>query len=268
MVKKNILDTTLYILTSASFKKNTWKRIGKYFLFSLAILLLTWGIIHRQQIFFSFGDMAFGGKIANHTFYNLEIAEGFFKLADISSERKPLWLNYQISRVNFIKGDFSQAIYFANKELELHPTNCRTHYIRGLTYAYMDRLDAAISDFEAFNTCFPDTWAGHNDLAWFWFRKGNMNKVIEVIEPSAQKYTTNAWVQNTYGVALMNLGRYQEAEKALLLAKESAAKMTPKDWGESYPGNDPSVYKKGLDVMRESIDANLKIIHTKKAIHK
>lgn len=270
MVTKNIPKLLLKARTHirAIFKKNTYKRIGMSVLLVCAAILLVWGVIHRQQLLFSIGDLAFGGKVAHHTFYNLQVAEVFYTLADMSSDTKIPWLNYQISRVNFIKGDFSEAIHFANKELELYPDNCRTHYIRGLTYAYMERLDAAISDFETFNICFPNTWAGHNDLAWFWFRKGNMQKVVDVIEPSAKKYPTNAWVQNTYGVALMNLGRYKEAEKALLLAQAAAANMTEKDWGIAYPGNDPRVYRKGLDVMRKSIEANLTIIQNKKAIHK
>ncbi len=218
---------------------------------------------NRYIIYFEFGNRAFGGKIMNHTFYNIYAAEYF--LTKANEKDLPLeWTNYQLSRINFIRGNLIQAIYFANEELRLYPNNCRTHYIRGLAYGYAEDLDNAISDFEIFNKCFPNSWAGHNDLAWFWFKKGDTKKVIQIIEKVKDFNMGSAWVQNTYGVALMNEGRYNEAEKALLSAKQNSANMTEEDWGKSYPGNNPLIYKKGLTKLRESIDSNLRILQQKK----
>ena len=188
------------------------------------------------------------------------MAEKFFVLADKSDHKKVTWLNYQLSRIYFIKGDFDKAIIQADLELVYHPDNCRTHYIRGLTYGYMDNLDYAIKDFQKFNTCFPNTWAGYNDLSWFWFRKGDMKKVVEIINTVKEIYPQNPWIQNTYGVALMNLKRYGEAEIAFKNAKIGIESMTYKDWGRAYPGNNPSVYKEGFEAMKKSIDENLVLI--------
>jgi tetratricopeptide (TPR) repeat protein len=232
------------------------------FVIILSISLL---YTYRYKAYYAVGTTAFGGKVLGMSVYNIALAEKFFTMA---KEEVPeaIWVNYQLSRINFIKGDLQRAIYFADRELELYPDNCRTHYIRGLTYGYMEHLDEAITDFETFNQCFPDTWAGHNDLAWFWFRKGDMDKVIKVIESTISVGTNAAspWLQNTYGVALMNTGSYLRAENALRMADYLAQNMTEEDWGKAYPGNDPKIYEQGLESMRRSIKSNLDILEKKR----
>ncbi len=237
----------------------------------LSLLIVTSSIfLFRENIYFYLATKAFGGKVSvkilnkdySHTFYNLDLAEYFFTKANENKNPKQ-WVNYQLSRISFIRGDLDTALHFADRELVLYPDNCRTHYIRGLTYGYIDTvqsLDNAISDFEKFNVCFPNTWAGHNDLAWFWFRKGNMKKVIEVVEVVIEKNKKNPWLENTYGTALMNVGEYKKAREAFEAAKKSADLMTKESWGVAYPGNNPKVYGKGLSAMRESIEKNLKAL--------
>lgn len=226
-----------------------------------------YAFVKRDTIYFYVASKAFGGKVSikildknySQTFYDLDLAEYFFIKAN-EKEKPEQWVNYQLSRINFIRGDLNSAVSFADKELELYPDNCRTHYVRGLAYGYIDTdesLNQAILDFEKFNTCFPNTWAGHNDLAWFWFRKGNMEKVIEVIEVVIEKNKKNPWLENTYGTALMNVGDYKKARIAFDSARKTAELMTEEVWGIAYPGNDPAVYQKGLSAMRESIEKNI-----------
>jgi tetratricopeptide (TPR) repeat protein len=250
-------------------RKHFNQKLLKLLFISVFLMFITTLFFYRQNILFSLGNRFFGGKVFNTTLYDIDMAQTFFELADDSDGKNVMWLNYQLSRIHFIRGELDTAVAYANKELETHPTNCRTHYIRGLAYAYMDKdkeLNKAVSDFEEFNKCFPLTWAGHNDLAWFWFRKGNMEKVINVAEQVTPLYPNNPWIQNTYGTALINVGRYAEAKKALLAAKETADNMTEDMWGAAYPGNNPSIYGKGLSAMRKSIDDNLKIANEKMGI--
>lgn len=220
---------------------------------------------NRHLLFFTLGNTFFGYKILGVTLYTIDYAEYFF-LQTQKGDPSHIWLNYQLSRINFIKGDLERAVMYADKELAYHPDNCRTHYIRGLSYGYMERLNDAIVDFEAFNTCFPDTWAGHNDLAWFWFRKGNVKKMLEVSEAGIKKgnNAANPWLQNTYGIALMNTGRLLAAENAFLMAKYLTENMTEDDWGRAYPGNNPEVYDKGFAAMRQSIMSNLLLVKEKR----
>jgi tetratricopeptide (TPR) repeat protein len=230
----------------------------------LLLVILFLSIFYKHKIYNSLGNLMFGSKIGNYTIYNLELADFFLTLA--ADKKQPdIWTNYQLSRINFIQGNYNEAIIFANTELKFYPENCRTYYIRGLTNAYGQDLDSAIKDFEKFNTCFPDSWAGHNDLAWLWFRKGDNKKVIETVELALNKNTNSLspWLQNTYGVALMNSGRYFEAENALLMAKYLADNMQEKDWGKSYPGNDPQIYGAGLESMRNTINNNILILNKK-----
>lgn len=201
----------------------------------------------------------FFGKVP--TMYNVNVAQFFFKrAASPFFGNTPPFTNYQLSRTYFIQGDFDNAIYYANKELDLYPENCRTHYIRGLTYGYMNDLDNAIEDFETFNTsCVKDSWAGHNDLAWFYFRKGDIEGMLRTMEKVVSKNETNPWVQNAYGIALLNLGRYEEAVIAFKKALTVANAMTEKDWGVAYPGNSPRIYERGLLNMRKTLQENLKV---------
>lgn len=247
-------------------KKYLNQKLTNTLLILISVFLLITLFFYRQNILFYFGNKFFGGKLYKTTLYDIDMSQAFFELADESKDKNTIWLDYQLSRIHFIRGNLTTAIDYANRELVGHPDNCRTHYIRGLAYAYMDTdtsLDKAISDFEQFNTCFPGTWAGHNDLAWFWFRKGNMEKVISVAEEVTKKYPDNPWIQNTYGTALMNVGRYEEAKTALDAAKKTADNMTKEAWGVAYPGNDPSIYDKGLNAMRESINNNLSTLKEK-----
>lgn len=208
------------------------------------------------------GDIFFG---QNYYLYNTNTAQFFFKRAayPLTGKAAP-FAHYQLSRTYFIQGNFDTAIDEANKELELYPKNCRTYYIRGLTYGYMEKLDEAITDFETFNNaCVKDSWAGHNDLAWFYFRKGDIANMRKTIEKVVPLYDMNPWVQNTYGLALLNEGKYKEALAAFEKALYVAEHITEKEWGIAYPGNNPEIYGKGLDSMRTTIHNNLQLAKNK-----
>ncbi|MDI9355335.1 MAG: hypothetical protein QM532_04200 [Cyanobium sp. MAG06] len=123
--------------------------------FLLTILSgLIYVLINRQSLSLQAGHRLFGGSIFGKHLYNIDMAERFFLYSN-SFDNKLEWNNYQLSRVNFIRGNLISAIDYANKELEYFPDNCRTHYIRGLAYSYNNQVDKAISDFEYFNKCFP-----------------------------------------------------------------------------------------------------------------
>jgi len=242
------------------FNKKNIDLLEKNFENLLVILLIVfcfYSFKNRSLIYQHLGNISFGGY-----FYNLEFAKFFFTLS-ANSTPAPMWANYQLSRIYFISGDQDKAVAYADKELELYPSNCRTNYIRGLAYAYSDRLDNAIENFKAFNICFPNTWAGNNDLAWFYFRRGDYVEAKKVLEEVQSKYTTNPWIQNSYGVALMNTGELEKALFSFMAAKKTADNMTEKDWGAAYPGNNPKIYGEGLTAMRNTINQNIIIVNEK-----
>ncbi len=143
--------------------------------------------------------------------------------------------------------------------MEAYPEHWRTYYIIGLTLGYMNREEEAIENFGKFIGWKPESWAARNDKAWLEFRIGDIDAGLTTIGPVTH-LTENAWVQNTYGVLLMNKKRYSEAEEAFNYAKEAVSRLTGKEWGKAYPGNDPRIYGIGLNAMKLSIESNLVLI--------
>ncbi len=226
------------------------------------ITVFIFAYTQKDIVYMRFGDLSFGGKVLGIRIYNISLAKYFYTNA-ANLEHAPQWANYQLSRVNFIGGRQDEAVKYADKELELYPNNCRTNYVRGLAYAYDDKLDKAIENFQAFNICFPDSWAGHNDLAWFYFRQGDFESAKKTIEQVINKYPTNPWIQNSYGVALMNSGDPVRALYAFAAANRVASAMTESDWGSAYPGNDSDIYGEGLEAMRKTIKENMTLVQSK-----
>lgn len=226
----------------------------------LGILSFLLFIYILPALSYTIGNVFFG-KI--HQLYNVKLAQIFFVQAanPLFGNQLP-FAHYQLCRTHFIKGDFDRALMEAKKELELFPENKRTHYMLGLIYGYTHTETLAIEEFSKFIEWKPDTWAGRNDKAWLEFRIGHIDNAIQTIQPVSH-LTDNAWVQNTYGVLLMNKERYLEAKKAFLYAQVAVNSMTEKDWGKAYPGNDPRIYNEGLSAMKLSIENNLKLLEEK-----
>lgn len=171
--------------------------------------------------------------------------------------------HYQLSRIHFIKGGFSEALGEINTELELYPEYKRSYYIRGLVYGYAGLLDLAIADFQTFLEWKPKSWAGHNDLVWVYFQKGDYAEAKAIAMRGLEIAPDNPWLGNALGVALLNLNEFEAAEAALEQAARNAEKLTAEEWGAAYPGNDPAIYPEGLAAMHTSIQENLKLIEKK-----
>lgn len=228
--------------------------------FTITIFLVSIFFILISSAFnLTIGNIFFGGT---PSLYNVNLAQFFFFQAT-----RPLignvapYANYQLSRTYFIKGDLSEAVVLANRELELYPEHYTTYYILGLTLGYMNREEEAIDAFTKFIAYKPNSWAARNDKAWLQFRIGDIDGALETIKPMSTE-STNPWVQNTYGILLFNKNLCTESSEALQNAKKFAGTMTPLEWGKSYPGNDPRVYNLGLTAMRESIEENIALLKT------
>ena len=220
---------------------------------SLATFLATRDAALRFEI----GNYYFGGGA-----YNTQKAEEYFKKA-LEIESDIQGAHYQLARVYFIRGDFYTALNEINKEIELYPDFKRSYYVRGLIYGYAKQPDKATADFKEFLKWKPESWAGHNDLAWVYFMKGDYKNSAETAREGLVSSPNNVWLLNSLGVALLNEGKLTEAKEALTKAQTAAEAMTLADWGKSYPGNNPSVYGDGLDAMRASIKRNLALIADK-----
>ncbi len=213
--------------------------------------------LHNASLRFEIGNHYFGGGA-----YDIEKAESYFKKS-LDIDPKIAGAHYQIARIYFIHGDFYTALDEINNEIELYPDFKRSYYVRGLIYGYANEPDNAIADFKTFLEWKPESWAGHNDLAWVYFMKGDYKNSAATAREGLVFSPNNVWLLNSLGVALLNEGKLIEAKKALTEALTFADAMTPNDWGMSYPGNNPSVYDDGLTAMKTSIRRNLDLIAAK-----
>ncbi len=204
-----------------------------------------------HEVLMELGHYHFGGEGE----YDLTAAKKYFESALLVAPEAPL-IHFNLSRIAFLEGRFNEALLLASLEERRNPTEHRLYYLRGLIYGYDKRYPEAAAAFLEFNRRKPDTWAGHVDLAWIYFQEGKYGQVKETLEVILP-YQNNAWLQNSYGLALLNLGEKAKARDAFLAAQAFAENLTPAAWGAAYTGNDPAFYERGLREMRQSIDANL-----------
>lgn len=210
------------------------------------------------QLFFDIGNYYFGGGA-----YDTEKAETYFRKA-LELDPTLAGPHYQLARIYFVRGDFYPAEIEIHKELELYPDFGRSYYVRGLIYGYSGRLPEAEADFEAFLEWKPESWAGNNDLAWIYFQEGKYAEARDTARAGLKIAPDNPWLLNSLGVALLNLRDEKGAKEAFIKALAVIGSMSEKDWGNAYPGNNPSIYGDGLDAMKASIERNLALIAAKK----
>ncbi|MDO8521209.1 MAG: hypothetical protein Q7S52_03775 [bacterium] len=205
---------------------------------------------------FAVGNYYFGGSKE----YDVDRAETFFRKTLALDFFYP-GVHYQLGRTLFIQGDMYAAEREIDEELKLHPDFWRSYYMRALIRGYGGAFFGAARDFEEFLRHKPESWAAHNDLAWVYFQLGEYAKVRDTALDGLNYAPENAWLNNSLGIALMNLGDKEGAKTALERAGRAAEQMTPDGWGRAYPGNDPRVYAAGLAAMRSSIKENLALLN-------
>jgi len=225
-----------------------------------------WLLLERKEtisdFYYNRGSYYFGGGA-----YNLPAAQHAFEEALAHSEGRYPFAYYQLGRIYFVQGDFSSALIEEDAELSNYPDHYRVHYVEGLIYGYRKQYIQAEEQFKLFIAQEPyPTWAGRNDLAWIYFSEGDYTDAAAIAKNGLDANPAVpdiGWLQNSYGIAEMNLGNYKLAEEYLLLAQKNFALLTPADWGVAYSGNNPDQYKNGLDQARAAIAQNLALVHSK-----
>lgn len=222
-----------------------------------------WSIGVEELALFLTSDAEMVFDIGRRSFeldsYDIPLARKAFEK---TVELQPDMLNahYQLARVLFVEGKFEEALTAINKELQYHPNNLRSLYVRGLIYSYSNRLALAEADFKKFVAWVPTEWAGHNDLAWVLGQEGKYREGKEVVISALAKAhggETNPWLWNTFGVQELNLGEYAQAVRSFEKAQEFAGQLDEKSWRAAYPGNDPGTTLAGLEEFRNAIESNL-----------
>lgn len=191
--------------------------------------------------------------------YDLEEAQEYLDLAlTIDPLNHTAW--YQLSRIDFLNGDFGPALVKMNRQIELHPEFMPAYYVRGLVYAFGGLLNEAEADFLTFLESKEHSWAANNDLSWVYFRQGDYEKALEYAEKGLAHSPDNPWLLTMQGVSLINLGEKKKAAEIFPRALAEAQKLTKEDWLRSYPGNDPAEADRGLAEMIQAIEKNLALV--------
>ena len=201
--------------------------------------------------------------------YDLEKARHYYKQAIADNPKGNVLLWHQLGRIDFLEGEFEAAIYKFNKQLEYFGEELpNVHYMLGLTYGYQARQEGgdntwqqAEEHFMTYLTYDPQSPWARVDLAWVYFAQGKYEEMLEPLEVGLTHHPDNAWLLNMYGLALLNNGKKEKAGRYFEWAKEAAAKLTVADWGQSYPGNDPTVWEQGLSEFREVIEKNIALVN-------
>ncbi|MFT5832244.1 MAG: tetratricopeptide (TPR) repeat protein [Candidatus Paceibacteria bacterium] len=219
-------------------------------------------LFEKGQYYFNHGDSADGS-------YDLDKAANFYLLA-LEADRHPLaW--YQLGRIDFLEGRNDDAIAKFRKQQELYGDLVpKTYYMLGLTYAFKAlQLEDSQSwlysekyfiEYMRFVNYAP--WPAV-DLAWVYFMQSNYIAMEPLLSRALERHPDNPWVLNMYGLAMLNL----EEDRGLAIpyfehAKDQALLLTPNDWGDVYPGNDPKYWQQGRDEFIATIDKNIGIANS------
>lgn len=238
------------------------------FLYHAWLGRMIWDIGHAPEAaLFLDQDAGLALEIGNYYFntngdgqYDLKKASYYFMRALAMDPHVPdAW--HQLSRIDFLRGHFPDALIKINTQIELHGNSLMaSYYIRGLIYGFLGNTSAAEKDFKIFLSWDTKNWAAHNDLAWIYFSKGNYRNAETIARQGLAFNPRNTWLLTSLGVALLNEGKKEEAHTVLADALKESEKLTPSDWHRAYPGNDPLLGDTGLQKMREVIKRNLLLV--------
>jgi tetratricopeptide (TPR) repeat protein len=201
----------------------------------------------KGQYYFNHGPLADGT-------YDLAIAQAYFEKAIQEDPKSEPLLWYQSGRIDFLEGDFDQALKKFQMQLELFGDAVPSvHYMIGLTYGYKARQTGSSADWQKAEEGFEKAiehfgkapWP-YVDLAWLYFSQGKFAEMKPLLEKSFLVESNNPWLLNMYGLALLNTGDKELAHEYFLFAQDEAALLTVEDWAKSYPGNNPELWDDGL----------------------
>ena len=207
-----------------------------------------------------------GGYYFNGGAHDLSSAFLAYKKALVLNPNTRL-AHYQIARIRFLEGKFSDALREINKELELHPEIPNSYYVRGLIEGYSHKYQEAEQDFRTFIERVPENWAGYNDLAWIQARRGKFKEAKATVERAFARLpgekTRNLWLWTSYGVANLNLKEYTEAKEAFFQAREISQRVDAAFFWSAYPGNDQAGAEDAFKQFLGTLHFNLGIVYEK-----
>lgn len=207
---------------------------------------------------YEYGSQHF--SVADPAAYNIDYAEYFYRQVLVQDPNFPA-AHHQLARIFFLRGQFFSALEEADQEIaragDAHP---HAYYVRGLIRGYQGDYQNAAKDFRYFLSLVPEHWAAMNDLSWVLMRDGRYDEAVRLLEGAVARYPENAWLLNSYAVALYEEARYREAEEIAARALRAISQLSSEDWSAANPGNDARIASTGLETFRTAAVRNLERI--------
>lgn len=253
------------------------KLLGTIVAILFAILLVLVGIVvwmERHEIImavaspeklFEMGEYYFNHDDDPAGPYDLVLARQYYEAAITASSTANSAAWHQLGRIDFLEGDFNTAIERFDQQRALFGDELPSvHYMLGLVYGFRAKYwgdqsdwDRAAAAFETFIEFEPEAPWPRVDLAWVYFAQGKYEEMKPTLEVGLMYDPENPWLNNMYGLALLNTGEKQLAHEHFIKAEESAKGLTAETWGKAYPGNDPGAWPAGLEAFRSALEKNI-----------
>ena len=136
---------------------------------------------------------------------------------------------YYIGMAHYMKANDNKCIELMNLSIEKDKSDPDPHYIKGMTFNYLNKFDDAIESFKKAIELFPESADYHSGLADSYFNKEEFLKAFESYKVASQ---VNDELDRPFYMmpqALFNLNKKEEALEYFYLAKNEIDKTT-----ESY----------------------------------
>ncbi|RMF94771.1 MAG: tetratricopeptide repeat protein [Candidatus Schekmanbacteria bacterium] len=140
-------------------------------------------------------------------------------------------------------GKPSKAIEFYKKTVQLNPRHFLAHYNLGRFYTLQGDYEKAILEYETALKLRPDHSYSYNNLAYIYMEKLNdKKKGLEYLKKAVKASPNIAFIRKNYASALIDLGKYKEAEKEM----KEALRLEPNN--PKYYTELGNIYKKMGDL--------------------
>lgn len=208
-----------------------------------------------------YGDRHFNSK--HGLFYDVDRAERYLKAAAVDPSNP--YVYHELSRIAFLKGNMAEAMTLIDIQLRRHGDFLpNSYYVRGLIEGFRGEYAAAAKDYAKYLEYDPHNWAAINDYAWVLLKDERSEEAAGALRNGLVYFPDNAWLLNSYAIALRESGDLESAHAAATAAAVSAANLRDEDWSVAYPGNDPKIAAAGLSALREAISRNIHSIEESK----
>jgi tetratricopeptide (TPR) repeat protein len=202
-------------------------------------------------------------KVSDSGAYDIRLAGYFFWQAHMLNPKFP-YVNHQLARVAFLRGEFDVALHWINIEINNHGDSLpNTYYVRGLIQGFRGDYASSARDYERYLESDPHNWAALNDYAWVLLKAGRFTEAVIATQKGLGYYPENPWLLNSHAIALYEsgdvVGALPFAQRALAVGEQ----MTEADWLRAYPGNDPRIAKEGIAAFQKAAQDNIHSIEMK-----